>query len=131
MGELNVLEYVLKEKVLAETRFDDGFYLQIVPKRDDDERSIIGFDSALLYSEKGVLQAMAIDNTYWVWASPEDSGYWSKGLIPQNQLAAYWKAAIEGAGSADNELRMIVNQGAEIRERLAQGKEKIFGKAEY
>ena len=130
MNKLNVLEYQLKEEVLVEISFDDGMYLQIVPTRK--EGSVTGFDSALLYSEKGVLQAMAIDNTYWVWASPEDSGYWSRnGKVEQHQVAAYWKAAIEGAGSADNELRMIVSQGAAIREKLEQGKEKTFGKAEY
>ncbi len=120
-----VLGYTLKEEVLAETRFDDGMYLQIVPKRKDG--SVIGFDSGLLFSEKGMLQAMVVDRIFKEWAGPECSGYWSKG-ITQQEFADYWYAAIEGVDDLDNDIALIVIRGAGARLRLEQGKERIFGK---
>ena len=124
MSKYKVLDYKIKETI-AEIRFDNGLYFQLVPCRDENH-NVIGLDSALLFDD-GVLVACYLDRTYQQESKPEHSGFWSKQEIEQQQLAKYWNAVVQAVKQEDNEIYEMIHQGSEIRETLEQGIAKGFG----
>src|SRR3989338_7524761 len=85
--------------------FEDNSYLLLVPYRN--YGNIEGFDSAVLY-QNGVLAALATQRSSR-YSKPEESGFWSRGSISQQQLAQYLTAAIE-LGKRVSDERIDVNK---------------------
>jgi len=138
MGKLQVTNYGERGEV-AELKFPDGSDLILVPYRN--WGNIEGFDSALLY-QSGLLEALAIDRPSR-YARPEESGFWSRGKISQQQLAEYWNSAVQvGREVYDNHINgkidektwanqfwgfwRITSEGWITREALQEGRERVF-----
>ena len=139
MDKLQVKEY--KEiSGTAELKFTDGSHLLLVPYRN--WGNIEGFDSALLY-QSGTLEALATDRPSR-YSRPEESGFWSKGQITQQQLAEYLTAAAQvGRQVYDDyqtkndedtwrnqfwEFWRITSESGMLRESLKEGRKIVFEK---
>jgi hypothetical protein len=70
----------------ARVEFKDNSSLVLVPFRKYGPCE--GMDSVLLY-QGGTLEALAQERISHYWKQ-EDTGFWSKGKITQQQLADYW-----------------------------------------
>ena len=73
----------------AQVEFNDDSTLILIPYRN--WGNIEGFNTALLYRARS-LEALATDRLYR-YSTDEESGFWSKGNITQQQLEQYWKIA--------------------------------------
>lgn len=140
MDKLQVTEY-RERSGIAELKFGDGSHLVLVPYRNWD--NIEGFESALLY-QTGNLEALATDRTSR-YSGLEDSGFWSKGKISQQQLAEYLTVAAQVGGQIYNdydakkidentwankfwEFWRIISESIRLRDSLKEGREKVFEK---
>lgn len=140
MDKSDVLEYRVRGGI-AEITFQYGFELRLVPYRN--WGNIEGFDSAILY-HKGSLEALATERPSR-YSRPEESGFWSKGKITQQELAKYWNAAVQiakqvyddySAGKIDEDAWMrqfwsfwiIATSGWITRTALEEGRERVFDK---
>ena len=73
----------------AKVEFSDGSTLILIPYRN--WSTMEGFNTALLYRNKS-LEALATDRRSR-YSTYEESGFWTKGNITQQQLEQYWKIA--------------------------------------
>lgn len=140
MDKLQVKEY-RERSGTAELKFTDGSQLLLVPYRH--YGNIEGFDSALLY-QSGTLEALATDRPSR-YSKPEESGFWSKGQINQQQLAEYLTVAAQVGSQVfedylakkidentwRNQFRefwRITSESGMLRESLKEGREQVFDK---
>jgi hypothetical protein len=130
MDKSQVTEYKERDGI-AELKFGDGSQLFLVPYRNWD--NIEGFDSALLY-QTGTLEDLATDRPSR-YSRPEESGFWSKGKISQQQLAEYWNVAREigiqvyedyQAKKIDEDTWRITSEGGVTWRALEKGEERVF-----
>lgn len=140
MDKSQVTEY--RERIgIAELKFVDGSYLLLVPYRN--WGNIEGFDSALLY-QSGTLEALATDRPSR-YSRPEESGFWSRGKISQQQLAEYWNTARAVGNQVYEDYQakkideetwrqqfcgfwIITSEGGITRQALEKGQERVFEK---
>ena len=140
MDKSQVTEY-RERSGAAELKFVDGSHLLLVPYRN--WGNIEGFDSALLY-QSGTLEALATDRPSR-YSKPEESGFWSKGQISQQQLAEYLTVAAQvGRQVYDDyqakkidentwrnqfwEFWRITSESGMLRESLREGRKRVFEK---
>ena len=140
MDKSQVTEY-RERSGTAELKFADGSHLLLVPYRNWE--NIEGFYSALLY-QSGTLEALATDRPFR-YSRPEESGFWSKGQITQQQLAEYLTVAAQVGRQVYDDYQVkkidentwrnqfwgfwrITSESGMLRESLKEGKERIFEK---
>ena len=138
MDKSQVTEY-RERSGTAELKFEDGSNLLLVPYRN--WGNIEGFDSALLYQAES-LEALATDRPSR-YSKPDESGFWSKGKISQQQLGEYLDVASQvgrqvyddyQAGKIDEptwrnqfcEFWRITSGSGVLRESLKEGRERVF-----
>ena len=138
MDKSDVTEYHARDGT-AELIFKDGSQLMLYPYRN--WGNIEGFDSAVLY-QNGTLEALATDRPSR-YSKPEESGFFSKGKITQQQLAKYWNTATKIGRQANKdfdagkinediwhqqfwEFWRITSEGRFTRKALEKGDKQVF-----
>ncbi|MFA5797217.1 MAG: hypothetical protein WC916_04235 [Candidatus Woesearchaeota archaeon] len=140
MDKSQVKEY-RERNGTAELKFTDGSQLILFPYRN--WGNIEGFDSAVLYQGE-TLEALATERPSR-YSRPEESGFWSKGTISQQQLAEYLTVAAQvGKQVYDDyeakkidedtwrnqfwEFWIITSKSWMLLDSLKEGKKKVFNK---
>ena len=85
---IETTNYEINEKGEGRIEFTDGSLLILLPYHTPAKQ----FDSALLY-QKGNLEALATDIPAFLYKEPMERGFWSNGIVNQQELAHYWDVA--------------------------------------
>ncbi len=137
----DITEFLETTSGNARIRFNDGVELILTPYRNWE--NIEGLDNAALYKNNKLEALVVVRPSRY--AKEEESGFWSKGEVSQQQLAGYWNAAVEIGNQKRDEyfqdkidentwrdnfwgFNKIITEGWVARGVLEEGKKRVFSK---